>query len=57
MKDFYNIVDWIEKIPFSTTRDYVHRILENLQIYRSMVNKDDALHVINDLVGKKRKGK
>jgi soluble lytic murein transglycosylase len=28
------MVDWIEMIPFSETRGYVQRVLENLQIYR-----------------------
>jgi soluble lytic murein transglycosylase len=27
-------VDWVERIPFSETRNYVQRILENLQVYR-----------------------
>ncbi len=29
-----DIVDWIELIPFDETRNYVQRVLENLQIYR-----------------------
>ncbi|MER2604515.1 MAG: lytic transglycosylase domain-containing protein [Siculibacillus sp.] len=29
-----DIVDWMERIPFSETRNYVHRVLENLQVYR-----------------------
>jgi soluble lytic murein transglycosylase len=29
-----DMVDWIEMIPFNETRTYVHRVLENLQIYR-----------------------
>lgn len=29
-----DVVDWIELIPFNETRDYVQRVLENLQIYR-----------------------
>ncbi|MEQ1704732.1 MAG: lytic transglycosylase domain-containing protein [Rickettsiales bacterium] len=29
-------VNWIENIPFSETRNYVQRVLENLQIYRHM---------------------
>jgi soluble lytic murein transglycosylase len=29
-----DVVDWIEMIPFSETRNYVQRVLENLQIYR-----------------------
>ena len=27
-------VDWVERIPFSETRNYVERVLENLQVYR-----------------------
>jgi soluble lytic murein transglycosylase len=27
-------VDWIERIPFAETRNYVQRVLENLQVYR-----------------------
>jgi len=29
-----DILDWIEQIPFAETRNYVHRVLENLQVYR-----------------------
>jgi soluble lytic murein transglycosylase len=29
-----DVVDWIERIPFTETRNYVQRVLENLQIYR-----------------------
>jgi len=28
------VIDWIESIPYSETRNYVQRVLENLQIYR-----------------------
>jgi soluble lytic murein transglycosylase len=27
-------VDWVETIPFGETRNYVQRVLENLQVYR-----------------------
>ncbi len=30
-----DMIDWIELIPFQETRDYVQRVLENLQIYRT----------------------
>ena len=30
-----DIVDWVELIPFSETRNYVQRVLENVQIYRA----------------------
>ena len=29
--------DWIEQIPFSETRNYVQRVLENIQVYRSQM--------------------
>ena len=27
-------IDWLESIPFSETRNYVQRVMENLQVYR-----------------------
>ena len=27
-------VDWVERIPFSETRNYVQRVIENLGVYR-----------------------
>lgn len=31
-------VDWVELIPFSETRNYVQRVLENIQVYRGRLN-------------------
>jgi soluble lytic murein transglycosylase len=28
-------VDWIERIPFTETRNYVQRVVENLHVYRA----------------------
>lgn len=33
-KPVEEIVDWIERIPFTETRNYVQRVMENLQVYR-----------------------
>jgi soluble lytic murein transglycosylase len=33
-KDVHAIVDWIERIPFAETRNYVQRVMENLQVYK-----------------------
>jgi soluble lytic murein transglycosylase len=30
-----DMIDWIETIPFSETRNYVQRVMENVQVYRS----------------------
>lgn len=31
-------IDWIENIPFSETRNYVQRVMENLEVYRSRLS-------------------
>ncbi len=33
------IVDWIESIPFTETRSYVQKIMENNQVYRARLNE------------------
>lgn len=33
-------IDWVESIPFSETRNYVQRVMENLQVYRSRLNEN-----------------
>jgi soluble lytic murein transglycosylase len=30
----YDVIDWVEKIPFSETNNYVQRVMENVQVYR-----------------------
>ncbi|HEY7643676.1 MAG TPA: lytic transglycosylase domain-containing protein [Hyphomicrobiales bacterium] len=43
-------IDWIERIPFNETHDYVHKILESAQIYRSRLHGDKApLRLAEDL--------
>lgn len=32
-------IDWIERIPFTETRRYVHKIMESVQVYRSRLKK------------------
>jgi soluble lytic murein transglycosylase len=44
-------IDWIETIPFAETRNYVQRVLENLQIYRHRLDgkTEIALSLEQDL--------
>ena len=35
-------IDWVEFIPFSETRNYVQRVLENTQVYRHRVTGEAA---------------
>lgn len=50
-KDHRKAIDWIESIPFSGTRNYVQRVLENLQVYRAVINKDSKFKLKQDLLG------
>ena len=34
-----DLVDWIERIPFYETRNYVQRVMENLTVYRQRLTK------------------
>jgi soluble lytic murein transglycosylase len=42
-------IDWIERIPISETRNYVQRVLENMQIYRVLVENNPKLLIEADL--------
>ena len=36
-------VDWVERIPFSETRNYVQRVIENLAVYRVRFDSGTAI--------------
>ncbi len=36
-------IDWVERIPFSETRNYVQRVIENLAVYRVRFQSDTAV--------------
>jgi len=42
-------VDWVERLPFSETRNYVMRIMENLQVYRARFRGNGKLMIEADL--------
>ncbi|MBV9522165.1 MAG: lytic transglycosylase domain-containing protein [Alphaproteobacteria bacterium] len=45
-----DVVDWVESIPFNETRNYVQRVLENLQVYRMRLGgRAVALSLVSDL--------
>jgi soluble lytic murein transglycosylase len=41
-------VDWVERIPFSETRNYVQRVMENLAVYRARFGDSDPLIATTD---------
>ena len=42
-------IDWIERIPISETREYVTKVLSNIQIYRARLGQSDPLRLEEDL--------
>src|SRR2546426_9264215 len=42
-------IDWVERIPFSETRNYVQRVMENLQVYRVRLGGGSKLLIEADL--------
>ena len=42
-------IDWVEQIPFSETRNYVQRVMENLQVYRVRFGGGSKLLIEADL--------
>ncbi|MGE3147286.1 MAG: lytic transglycosylase domain-containing protein [Pseudorhodoplanes sp.] len=42
-------VDWVERIPIAETRNYVQRIMENLQVYRARFGGGSKLLIEADL--------
>ncbi|MEI8154947.1 MAG: lytic transglycosylase domain-containing protein, partial [Hyphomicrobiales bacterium] len=42
-------IDWVERIPFSETRNYVQRLMENTQVYRVRFGGTSRLMIEADL--------
>lgn len=40
--DKISMIDWVELIPFGETRSYVMRVLENMVVYRYLLNQQTA---------------
>lgn len=43
-------VDWIERIPIQETREYVGKVLANIQMYRARLGQEPALRLTEDLM-------
>ena len=46
-QDVDSVVDWVERIPFNETRNYVQRVMEALQLYRAKLSGGTAILGIN----------
>lgn len=48
-RDGVDVIDWVELIGISETRNYVQRVMENLQVYRQRIGTQMALSIEQDL--------
>jgi len=44
-----NPLDWIYRIPFDETRQYVQKVLSNVQVYRARLGQDKPLRLASDM--------
>jgi soluble lytic murein transglycosylase len=42
-------IDWIETIPFEETREYVKKVLSNVQMYRARLGESRPVRLVSDL--------
>jgi soluble lytic murein transglycosylase len=42
-------IDWIHRIPIEETREYVQKVLSNIQVYRARLGEAHALRLTADL--------
>ena len=42
-------VDWVERVPFSETRYYIQRVMENMQVYRVLFGDRQGFRIEADL--------
>jgi soluble lytic murein transglycosylase len=49
-KNYHQVVNWIESIPYYETREYVQRVIENLEVYRSVLGASRTLLLKKDLL-------
>ena len=47
-KSLTHVIDWVEQIPFAETRNYVQRVMENYQVYKTRL-KGGKLTIDRDL--------
>jgi soluble lytic murein transglycosylase len=51
-KDLDTVIDWIERIPYTETRNYVQRVMENYEVYKMRLT--GHFDIAGDLVNGRR---
>ena len=42
-------IDWVESVPFTETRKYIQKVLQNVQVYRARLDPDSSMPISLDL--------
>ena len=50
LKTTRQVIDWIESIPYWETREYIQRVMENMQVYRKVLGTSSTLGLKRDLL-------
>lgn len=45
IKSLNKVIDWLELVPFYETRNFIQRVLENIQVYKSILNNNNSLNL------------
>lgn len=43
-------IDWVESVPFTETRKYIQKVMQNLHVYRARIDPANSLPMTADLV-------
>jgi hypothetical protein len=43
-------IDWVESVPFTETRKYIQKVMQNVHVYRARLDPATALPMTADLV-------
>ena len=45
-------IDWVERIPFAETRNYVQRVIENLTVYQARFGEPPRGEMLREIYAK-----
>ena len=43
-------IDWVESVPFTETRHYIQKVMQNVHVYRARIDPANSLPMTADLV-------
>ena len=46
-KEEISVIDWIESVPYSETRNYIQRVIETTEVYRVLLNRRQLISALH----------